>query len=99
MIKDPEYALEQAYMSGTLESDLETELEHILEGLNEAPSRPRTAREPSLPVGARPFRVLDRFEFDKSALRPFHPSLIDQVALNIVASGRTGRPVRIIRLV
>lgn len=54
---------------------------------------------PPVTVRVRPFVVLDRFEFDRSLLRPFHLPMIVRVAQRVVASWQTASPVRNIRLV
>jgi outer membrane protein OmpA-like peptidoglycan-associated protein len=46
-----------------------------------------------------PFRVLDRFNFDKADLLPAHRPLIEEIARRVIARLRTPRPVRSIYLV
>jgi V8-like Glu-specific endopeptidase len=48
--------------------------------------------------GVRPFRVLDRFQFDHPTLRPFHAPILTAVARAVVASWSTRQPVRTVRL-
>jgi outer membrane protein OmpA-like peptidoglycan-associated protein len=52
-----------------------------------------------LVLGRRPIRVLDRFEFDRIALRPEHLKKIEDVVTHVMASWRRGGPVRLIRIV
>lgn len=47
----------------------------------------------------RPAAVLDRFGFDQSSLVAAHAPLIQRLARHIVASWRTPRPIRVVRLV
>jgi outer membrane protein OmpA-like peptidoglycan-associated protein len=53
-----------------------------------------TITMPPITITVRPFAVLDRFEFDKSAIRPFHVPIIQRIARRILA----GR-IRDVRLV
>jgi outer membrane protein OmpA-like peptidoglycan-associated protein len=54
---------------------------------------------PPLIITVWPLRVLDRFEFNKDSLRPFHVSLIRHVGVHVLGSWRKGRPIRTIRVV
>jgi outer membrane protein OmpA-like peptidoglycan-associated protein len=62
-----------------------------------APTPP--AESPPLVVSRRPIRVLDRFVFDRAALRPEHLKMIEDIACHVIASWRHGGAVRVIRLV
>jgi outer membrane protein OmpA-like peptidoglycan-associated protein len=62
-------------------------------------TRPPQVTAPRLVMSRRPIRVLDRFEFDKSALRPDHLRKIDHVARHVVATWRRGGAVRVVRIV
>jgi outer membrane protein OmpA-like peptidoglycan-associated protein len=63
-----------------------------------APSSRHVTMPPTV-IHIRPFRVLPHFEFDHSALRPFHRPLIHITAQHVVASWNTPQPIRMIRLV
>jgi outer membrane protein OmpA-like peptidoglycan-associated protein len=43
--------------------------------------------------------VLDRFEFDRFALQPFHIPPIERIVRTVVTSWNTAQPIRTIRLV
>jgi hypothetical protein len=43
--------------------------------------------------------VLDRFEFDRASLRPFHTSQIIEIARRVIASQTTPRPIRSLLLI
>src|SRR5215475_13191062 len=68
-----------------------------LEGEIRSPRRPLVM--PPLTVTVRPLRTLDRFEFNRDTLRPFHMPLIRHVATHVLGSWRKGRPIRTIRVV
>jgi|SRR5271166_2341978 len=65
---------------------------------SEAPA-PRPNESPHLIMSQRPIRVLDRFEFNRIALRPEHLKKIEHVVTHVIASWRRGGPVRSIRIV
>jgi outer membrane protein OmpA-like peptidoglycan-associated protein len=75
--------------------ELESELEFEME---QAPSGGVITMPPTVIV-SRPFRVLDRFAFDKSFLAPHHPRIIAEIAARVRRSFATGSPVVLIRLV
>lgn len=61
---------------------------------------PQARRRVPVPPAARvrPFVALDRFEFDRAVLMPFHLPMIHRVAQQAVASWQTSSPIRTIRL-
>ena len=61
---------------------------------------PQARRRIPVPPAARvrPFVALDRFEFDRALLMPFHLPMIHRVAQQAVASWQTSSPIRTIRL-
>jgi V8-like Glu-specific endopeptidase len=60
---------------------------------------PPPIRMPPTRITVRPFRVLDRFQFNRATLSAHHPAIIEQIARAVVANARAGRPIRTIRLV
>lgn len=56
---------------------------------------------PAPPFGAprRPAAVLNRFRFNRATVRPHHLPQIRHLAQRIVASWRTSRPIRTVRLI
>ncbi len=79
-----------------------TVLANIQRWLASAPVPPPHAGPLVLPpavITVRPVAVLHRFEFDKSTVQPFHLPLIEGLARRLVASSRSGRPIRTVRLV
>jgi outer membrane protein OmpA-like peptidoglycan-associated protein len=72
--------------------------EQAQEAAYEAAAAP-PAEAPQLVVSRRPIRVLDRFGFDRAALRPEHLKMIEHIAGHVIATWRRGGAVRVIRLV
>jgi outer membrane protein OmpA-like peptidoglycan-associated protein len=72
---------------------------HQAESEREVRSPVRPLVMPPLVVTVRPLRTLDRFEFNRDTLRPFHLPLIGHVGTHVVGSWRKGRPIRTIRVV
>ena len=62
------------------------------------PQARRRVPAPAPPTRVRPFIALDRFEFDRAVLMPFHLPMIHRVAQQAVASWQTSSPIRTIRL-
>jgi V8-like Glu-specific endopeptidase len=63
--------------------------------LREAPPVPAPPRPPT--VG--PFRVLDRFQFDRPGVQPYHLPIIQAIARAIVANASGPRAIHTVRLV
>lgn len=63
--------------------------------LRQAPPVPRPPR----PGPVRPFRILDRFQFDRPGVQPHHRPIIEEIARIIVAGAGSPRAVHTVRLV
>ena len=61
--------------------------------------RPRPSDPRRSPMPSRPDAVLDRFDFDKSTLRPTHETLLRRLARHIVARASTARTAQVIHVV
>ena len=83
---------------GELEQELEGEILSELEGELEQEWE-SVVRMPPLRVTVRPFRILDRFQHDRSSLMPFHMPIILRIARHVVARWGSGLPITMIRLV
>ena len=59
----------------------------------------RTLDLPPATARVRPAAILSHFSVDSATLRPHHMPPIEQVARHVIASWRTRRPIRTIRLV
>ena len=95
-------------MARDLECELRRELEPLEEKYGgsledragyETVALSRRATTPRSVFAALPFLVIDRFRLNQSSLLDFHIALINRVAHRVVASLRTGNPVREVRLV
>jgi outer membrane protein OmpA-like peptidoglycan-associated protein len=62
-------------------------------------TRYRPIQLPPVVIRVRPAAVLSRFSFERASLRRHHIPQIRRIARRVVASWRTGRPIRTIRLV
>jgi outer membrane protein OmpA-like peptidoglycan-associated protein len=62
-------------------------------------TRHRPIHLPPVVIRVRPASVLSRFYFERASLRRHHIPEIRRIARRVVASWRTGRPIRTIRLV
>jgi V8-like Glu-specific endopeptidase len=51
------------------------------------------------PGPARPFRILDRFQFDRPGVQPHHRPIIQEIARTIVSSAGSPRAIHTVRLV